>query len=307
MVLMRFPIIKHSLIWLSAGLIWMCVCAVLFFTNLRLSKQFTGGIEFKLEGAQTTTQIQTQLAQTLSDNNLRISTSEAWDHINVLIQQTQPDEPKLLEHAKRVQAIYNTNNPKLVEFAIVGPSIGKQVSSTAVQAIVRGLILMTLFIIFEFSKIRRFIQPWILAIITVITMLFDILSPMGIYGLKMMLDNTAQVDVIFIVALLTTMGYSINDTVIIFDRIREHLETDKGHDVGTIFENSLWETMARSLMTSGAVLMVVVTMYFLGTGDLKNFAFSMMVGVISGSFSSIFMAGPIAYLVTKRTNKRKKQ
>ena len=109
---------------------------------------------------------------------------------------------------------------------------------------------MALFIIFEFSKIRRFIQPWILALITAFTMLFDILSPMGIYGIWMSINPTIQVDVIFIISLLTTMGYSINDTIIIFDRIREHLETDKTKNMGVIFENSLWETMARSLMTS---------------------------------------------------------
>lgn len=165
---------------------------------------------------------------------------------------------------------------------------------------------MTLFIIFEFSKIRRFIQPWVLAIITVVTMLFDILSPMGVYGLKMMIDTTAQVDVIFIIALLTTMGYSINDTIIIFDRIREHLEVDKTRDIAIIFEESLRETMARSLMTSTSTLVVVLAMYFFGAGDLRNFAFSMAIGVISGSFSSIFMAGPIAYLVTKRSGKSKK-
>lgn len=138
-------------------------------------------------------------------------------------------------------------------------------------------------------------------------MLFDILSPMGIYGIKMMIDSTAQVDVIFIIALLSTMGYSINDTIIIFDRIREHLETDKTHDVGTVFENSLRETMARSLMTSGSTLIVVLSMYFFGAGDLKNFAFSMAIGVLSGTFSSIFMAAPIAYLVTKRGIKPKKK
>jgi preprotein translocase subunit SecF len=81
-------------------------------------------------------------------------------------------------------------------------------------------------------------------------MLFDILSPMGIYGIWMSINPTTQVDVIFIIALLTTMGYSINDTIIIFDRIREHLEVDTKKSIADIFENSLWETMTRSLMTS---------------------------------------------------------
>lgn len=304
---MRFPIIKNALVWVWAGLVWMCICAFLFFNNLRLSKQFTGGIEFKVESTQNAAQIQSEISTLLWDENLRITSNEADGHTNVLIQQKTNDENALLLHAKNIQDVYRSKSDKLVEFAIVWPSIGEQVSDTAVQAIVRGLILMTLFIIFEFSKIRKFIQPWVLALITIVTMLFDILSPMGVYGIKMMIDSTAQVDVIFIIALLTTMGYSINDTIIIFDRIREHLEIDKTHDVGTIFENSLWETMARSLMTSGSTLLVVLAMYFFGAGDLKNFAFSMAIGVVSGTFSSIFMAAPIAYLVTKRGSKNKKK
>jgi SecD/SecF fusion protein len=267
---------------------------------MRLSKQFTGGIEFKLEGTQTATQIKSDIEQKLKDSNLRVSTHPGTSYTNVLIQQTQQNEDQLIAHSKVIQAQYGE---KMKEFAIVGPSIGKQVSSTAVQAIVWWLILMALFIVFEFSKIRKFIQPWVLAIITIVTMLFDILSPMGIYGLKMMFDATAQVDVIFIIALLTTMGYSINDTIIIFDRVREHLETDKNKKLDMVFEDSLWETMGRSLMTSGSTLIVVLAMYALGTGDLKNFAFVMIFGIISGTLSSIFLAAPIAYLIIKYTNK----
>lgn len=163
---------------------------------------------------------------------------------------------------------------------------------------------MAIFIVFEFSKIRKFIQPWVLALITIVTMSFDILSPMGIYGLKMFFDATTQVDVIFVIALLTTMGYSITDTIVIFDRVREHLETDKNKKLDVVFEDSLWETMARSLMTSWATLLVVLAMYFIGVGDLKNFAFVMIFWIISGSFSSIFLAAPIAYLIIKNTKKQ---
>ncbi|MFA7285087.1 MAG: hypothetical protein WC004_04695, partial [Candidatus Absconditabacterales bacterium] len=169
----------------------MCICGVLFFNNLRLSKQFTGGIEFKVETTQNAVQVQSEISKLLGDENLRITTNDAGGHTNVLIQQKTNDENMLLLHAKNIQDVYKSKTDKLVEFAIVGPSIGKQVSNTAVQAIIRGLILMTLFIIFEFSKIRKFIQPWVLALITIITMLFDILSPMGIYGIKMMIDSTA--------------------------------------------------------------------------------------------------------------------
>lgn len=299
---MRFPIIKRSLLWVTIGAIWMLVCAFLFFSNIRLSKQFTGGIEFKLDGKQTAAQVQAEVQSKLADENLRISADSSEEYTNVLIQQISKNEDKLLEHNKTLQAAYAG---RLKEFAIVWPSIGKQVSSTAVQAIIWWLILMSLFIVFEFSKIRKFIQPWILAIITIFTMLFDVLSPMGIYGIVMGVNATAQVDVIFIIALLTTMWYSINDTIIIFDRVREHLEKDKSKSMADLFETSLWETMSRSLMTVWTTLIVLTAMYFLWTGDLKNFAFVVSFWVLSGSFSSIFLASPLAYLIMKRSGKAK--
>ena len=244
---MRFPIIKNAKIWVTLGLVWMILCGFMFFSNLKLSKQFTGGIELKVATTQTAEQVQDEIEKKLNDDNLNITTKTEGDHTNVLIQQQVANEEKLIEYGKEVQTTYQG---KIKEFAIVGPSIGKQISSTAVQAIIRGLILMAIFIVFEFSKIRKFIQPWVLALITIVTMSFDILSPMGIYGLKMFFDATTQVDVIFVIALLTTMGYSITDTIVIFDRVREHLETEKNKKLDVVFEDSLWETMARSLMTS---------------------------------------------------------
>ena len=298
---MRFPIIKNAKIWVTLGLVWMILCGFMFFSNLKLSKQFTGGIELKVATTQTAEQVQDEIEKKLNDDNLNITTKTEGDHTNVLIQQQVANEEKLIEYGKEVQTTYQG---KIKEFAIVGPSIGKQISSTAVQAIIRGLILMAIFIVFEFSKIRKFIQPWVLALITIVTMSFDILSPMGIYGLKMFFDATTEVDVIFVIALLTTMGYSITDTIVIFDRVREHLETDKNKKLDVVFEDSLWETMARSLMTSWATLLVVLAMYFIGVGDLKNFAFVMIFWIISGSFSSIFLAAPIAYLIIKNTKKQ---
>lgn len=273
----------------------------MFFSNLRLSKQFTGWIEFKIEWASATT-LQKDIETKLADTNLRVTTNDDKGTTTVLIQQNNQDENKLLAHSKTLQATY-TN--KLKEFAIVWPSIGKQISSTAIQAIIRGLVLMSIFIIIEFKKIRKVIQPSILAVITTFTMLFDMLTPMCIYGIMMRLNPTIQVDVIFIIALLTTMWYSITDTVVIFDRVREHIENDKNKNIAEIFENSLWETMTRSLMTWSWTLLSIVAMYLLWTWDLKSFAFTMFFGILSWTASSIFLASPLAYLIIKHSGKHK--
>ena len=308
----RFSITKKSFFWVSIGLVWMVVSAVLFFSHIRFSKQFTGGIEFKMASTTPQDTIKSDITSLLASSKITtstITTHDAAGKITVLIQVPDQTNEKVSDISTQIQSLikwkYLTNPDGLEEFAIVGPSIGESIKSSATMAIIFGLLMMTGYMIFAFAAIRDFIQPWILAIITAFTMLFDILSPMGIYGIKMWLDPTAQVDVIFVIVLLTTMWYSINDTIVIFDRIRENLSKipskQASHlDYGAIFDDSLRQTMRRSLGTSLSVFFVVFAMYLFGTGDLGRFAFSMMVGVISGSFSSIFLAAPLAYLIMKK-------
>jgi len=160
--------------------------------------------------------------------------------------------------------------------------------SAALRAVIIGIIFMVVYMLFSFAGIRKSISPSILASVTVVTMFFDILIPAGAYGLLMLINPTIQVDTVFIIAILTIMGYSINDTIIIFDRIRENMEnvaTEKNKNIiyGQIFEDSIWQTMRRSIGTSVSTLMVIVAMYFFGTGVIKLFAFTTGIGVLAGT------------------------
>lgn len=180
----------------------------------------------------------------------------------------------------------------------------------AIWALVVGIVFMAVYMLFSFATIRRYIPPMILAIVTIVTMLFDVSIPVGAYGFWMMINPTIQVDTIFIIAILTTMGYSINDTIIIFDRIREnmkdHGDREKGSLIyGRVFEKSLRQTMRRSLGTSISTLLVIIAMFVLGTGVIQQFAFTMGIGVIAGTFSSIFVAAPLAYIILGKHKKEK--
>ena len=140
---------------------------------------------------------------------------------------------------------------------------------------------MAIYILFAFAGMRELVSPLLLAVITIITMLFDVSIATGAYGLLMALNSTVQIDTIFIIALLTVMGYSVNDTIVIFDRIRENFEEkqnalERGQTTrGEIFETSLRQTMRRSLATSISTLLMVVAMYIFGTGILRMFAFTL--------------------------------
>lgn len=125
---------------------------------------------------------------------------------------------------------------------------------------------MAIYMIFSFAAVRKEISPTILAGVVIFTMIFDVGMPAGAYGVRMMLDHTMTINTVFIIAVLTNMGYSINDTIIIFDRIRENLKLkagQKGILFGKIFEDSLRQTMRRSFGTVFAVFVVIVFMFFL--------------------------------------------
>lgn len=162
---------------------------------------------------------------------------------------------------------------------------------------------------FSFASIRKVIPPVTLALMTVATMIFDISVPAGFYGLWMMINPTIQVDSVFVLVLLTIMGYSINDTIIIFDRIRENAKkVEEGLSKGTvmyatIFENSLWQTMRRSIGTSTATFLAVVAMYVFGTDVIQRFSYTMGIGIICGTYSSIFIGAGSAYLLLGRSKK----
>jgi preprotein translocase SecF subunit len=168
---------------------------------------------------------------------------------------------------------------------------------------------MAVYILFAFAGMRDLVSPFLLGIVTVFTMLFDVSIASGAYGMMMAFNNTVQVDTIFIIALLTVLGYSVNDTIVIFDRIRENFiekreAIDKGkYTRAEIFEMSLRQTMRRSIGTSVSTLLIVTAMFVFGTGILKMFAFTLGVGVIAGTYSSIFLAAPFAYLLSSRTDK----
>lgn len=199
-----------------------------------------------------------------------------------------------------------------MQASITGPSVGAYMQSAALRAIVIGIIFMVIYMLFSFAAIRKVVSPSILASVTIVTMLFDILIPAGAYGLLMLINPTVQVDTVFIIAILTIMGYSINDTIIIFDRIRENAEsviTEKSKNIlyAKVFEDSIRQTMRRSIGTSVSTLMVVVTMYIFGTGVIKLFAFTTGIGVVAGTASSIFIAAPLAYLFLGKFNKEQKK
>ncbi len=312
-----FDIIKNASIWIISAFVMIGISIFLFFSNLNLSKDFTWWVEFSIQAQIDKNEIQKDLNQILKEQGFEkfdIYVEQKWNYTDVLIKINVSDDEKVSQLSKQINKLllekYVSNPENIVSFSVVGPSIGEYVKKSAILAIIWWLIFMSIYILFAFIEIKDYISPFLLSFITILTMIFDISIPAGAYGLLMGINSTVQVDVIFVIAILTIMGYSINDTIVIFDRIRENLKNLKEKWVKLnqklykeVFEKSLWQTMRRSLGTSISTFLVVLAMWIFGTTTIKLFAFTMWVGIIAWTFSSIFFAAPLAYILTKNRYK----
>ncbi|HCB51463.1 TPA: protein translocase subunit SecF [Patescibacteria group bacterium] len=267
---------------------------------------------------------QVENTQQLSDDITSFLTEDKYKDINVLVEQSSSltdisirtkieSDDKVNELSTSIKTFLI--NDKVIESAdqivsqsITGPSVGDYMQKTAKNALIVGLILMSIYMIFSFAAIRKAVSPSILAVVTIVTMIFDIAIPAGAYGFLMMINSSVTIDTVFIIAVLTNMGYSINDTIIIFDRIRENIQNrnEKNIVYGKIFDDSLRQTMRRSIGTVLSTFLVIVAMYIFGTGAIKDFAFTIGIGVLAGSYSSIFISGPLAYLLMGKYKKEHK-
>lgn len=312
----RFSIIKRAPYWI---LLWACLLVVahfLFFKNVQLSEEFTWWINIwistNVEEQNLDSSIRTYLDSiNYKDAKIFIDTQDIWTKIKINTQIESDD--KVAELSRNIQNLlieqkYISSDEEIIEQSIIWPSVWSYMQKTARSAVLVWLVFMAIYMLISFSVIRKVISPGILASITILTMIFDISIPAWAYWLRMMFDPTIQVDTVFIIAILTTMWYSINDTIIIFDRIRENFQNKwwtKDIVYGKIFEQSLRQTMRRSFGTVLSTLLVIVAMYIFGTWDIKEFAFTIWIWVIAGSYSSIFISAPLAYLIMWKYKKEK--
>jgi preprotein translocase SecF subunit len=178
--------------------------------------------------------------------------------------------------------------------------------STAVKALVFGLIAMMIYVIFSFWTIRKYIAPGILATVVLLSSILSISLPAGAYGLWMWIDSTIQIDTVFIIAILTIIGYWINDVIIIFDRARENImnHSKKEFSYRDVLEDSIWQTFRRSIGTSLSTMLVLCSMFIFGTWVVQRFAFTVWVWVIASFLSSLFVAIPTAYILLRLTDKK---
>lgn len=184
------------------------------------------------------------------------------------------------------------------QFSSIGPTIGAELRSKAWYAIILVILGIVLFIAYAFRHVSEPISSWKYGMITTVTLLHDIIVPAGVF-----VWMGKEVDTLFVVALLSIMGISVHDTIVVFDRIRENLKLRVSNDFATTVGMSLRQTFTRSVNTSLTVMLVLAALFFYGPASTKDFSFILWLGIFVGTYSSVFIASPLLVVAEKWQNR----
>ena len=189
-------------------------------------------------------------------------------------------------------------------FDSIGPTIGKELRNKSITAILVLLLAIVVYIAIVFRKLSAVLSPWAMGFAAVAALAHDILVPTGVFVLLGHYFNV-EITAVFLAAALTILGYSISDSVVVFDRIRENvLRFGAKENFGETVHRSIMQTLVRSMNTTFTTLLSLIAIYFFGGESVKYFALALMVGIFCGAYSSIFIASPILVWWGRRNRKK---
>lgn len=299
------------------GVIVAVMVGSLFMRGLNQGIDFSGGRNYvvKFEQPVNTVDIQKRLSAQFPNSTVSVITIEDKDQIRVSTNYKINDDAAEVEE-EIVNTLYKTLEPELNGIAYeqfttadenhgiissqkVGPTVADDMRTGAYIAVVLSLIAMFLYILLRFRNVAFSLGALAAVAFTAFTIF-------GVYSLCWgMLPFAMEIDQTFIAAILTVIGYQINDTVVVFDRVRENVGLYPKQDFFTTLNKSINSTLTRTLMTSLSTLLVLLVIFILGGDSIRSFVFAMIVGVIVGTLATIYVASPVAYLTNKsRTNKK---
>lgn len=287
--------IKNRVVFFCiTGALVLASLVSLFVFGLKLSTEFTGGTLVEVtypDGRPASADLSTVLQEAgLHGFSLR----EAGESDFILrAADMTPQERSALQEALSVGG---ENPATITQMTEVGPSVGTELRRKAIIAISLVLICILLFIAFAFRKVSQPVSSWVYGGMAIIALIHNIIVTTGFFALLGHFAG-AEVDTLFVTAILTVLGFSVHDTIVVFDRTRENLAINKERNRKEPFAETagraLGQTFVRSINTSLTVLITLLVLYFIGPQATKFFALTLLVGIIAGTYSSIALATPL--------------
>ncbi len=296
-------IIKYKKIFLSISVGLVVLSFVLLATfGLKFGIDFKGGA--LMEVSYTTARpAQADINTALAPLNLGAILVQPTGDTGYILKTKDLTEA---EHTAVLSAISEggKNIPEEKNFNSIGPSVGKELTRKAILAIILVSLGIIFFIAYAFRKVSKPVSSWRYGFIAIVTLLHDVMIPVGLFTIMSHYFG-AEVDTLFVVAILTVLGLSVADTIVVFDRIRENIKNHISSDFHETVGKSLEQVYPRSINTSLTVILVLLCLYFFGPSATKYFALMMTAGMFFGTYSSIFLASPLLVWVEEFQNRKK--
>jgi preprotein translocase subunit SecF len=285
---------KNFFLALSALAILVSLFSIFNF-GLKKSIDFTGGtrvvVEYPVAANVTINSVTNALIINFPDTKV-VSVKDNTFKIT-MPNLNEKDYEKVNASLKSLSADVKTD-----EFTVIGPSISSEVTTKAILGFILVALAIICFVTFSFLGVAHPVSSFKYGIITIIALIHDTIIPAGVFAFLGHLYGV-EVDALFVVALLTILGVSVSDTIVIFDRIRENLKSHKNRSFEEVVGMSLDQSLVRSLATSVSVITVLVALYIYGPSTTTYFALTLTIGMFVGTYSSIFVASPLLVLAAK--------
>ena len=265
--------------------------------GLELGIDFQGGMEFVVQTSKDLGAV--EVRSRLTGDLGREPEVKTFGENQLLIRTTAEGEINTVEDqvVRSISAGFPNSNPTVVKTDIVGPRFADDLKQGALYSVLGSLLVVFIYILIRFE--------WRFGMGAVVALFHDVLITLGAFSiLRGVLPFSLQIDQTIIAAFLTIVGYSINDTVVVFDRIREYTNLFKTEAYSSLVNRSINNTLSRTIITSGTTLLVVTVLFIFGGEVLRGFAFALLLGIGIGTYSSIFVASPVIVELKARAARR---
>ena len=278
-------IIKYRKIYLlvSGSLVLASIISIFFF-GFRQGIDFVGGTlwEIKLSAAKEDLRL-------LLPSSAVINPRAESGFLIRMEQISEKDHQQFLAQLKE-----KFGEVEELRFDSIGPAIGNELKTKSIKAFLLVLLAISLYVAFAFRQVSYPVSSWKYAIITLVTLFHDAIIPLGVFSVLGRFMNV-EIDTSFVVAILVVLGFSVHDTIVVFDRIRENLKIQKSrkYEFNQVVNDGINQTLVRSINTSLTLVLVLLAMFFFGAPTLQYFVLAILIGVVAGTYSSIFIASPL--------------
>lgn len=294
-------IIRHRVIFFILGILFIGVSLGLVF-----AKGFTYGVEFT-GGTAITVAVEPVVDTNIVAASVNVASPESRTQRlgdNLFVIHTTSSDATLPTRIVTQIATDTSSSVSLQQVSAIGPSVGSELRSKATWALIIVALGIIFFIAYAFRRVSKPVSSWAYGLIAVVVLIHDVSIPAGFFAI-----TNRTIDPLFIVGLLTVLGISINDTIVVFDRIREHLAINeklgKKEAFAEVVGESIRATMTRSLMTSLTVLLALLALVLWGPASTHNLSLVMLLGMFFGTYSSIFLASPLLVVWNNWQEKKK--